>query len=539
MYWSSRMSRRQALQLGLGLTAAGLLQACTPFGASTPARQRKTTLKIGASAAVANLDKDPRGFLSRGDNTAAVNLYDSLVGFATKPAALGSSVMDPSRPVGKLAESWTVSPDGKTYTFKLRKGVMSQYGNELTSADVVWTHNRDVTANLNAEVDNKIVGLPAGGVQAIDNYTVQYTLSQPSLIFIPVWYAILLAIYDSTEAQKHVTADDPAALTWLAKNACGFGPYKVTDWVPGQSITFQARSDYYGPKPKNQSIIYLNIPDSANRLAQLERGDLDLTEDPTLDEASHAKATQGLQLVSLPANKLVRLQFNHQTAPFNNVLVRQAVAYAIPYNSIIKDVYKGFAIQSKSVIPESIPGSDDSSWNYATDASKATSLLRQAGVSTPVTLPLMIGPSPEAEQVALAIRTALAPVGFNVVVDKTTAGVYASRVPKSDFTVFLNDTSRAAVLDAGYAFGIWFRTGVPANFGHYSNPQIDALITQATGETDPARRLSILQQAQRVALQDVAAVPIALLNQNVPMRAGMSGYLLAPDLLTRFATLQG
>ena len=158
----------------------------------------------------------PEGFdgdaLKAHTQNVVVQTYENLVVYGKKMVD-GRMVNDPSTVEPHLAESWKISPDGKTWVFKLRQGIKSPYGNELTAADVEWSWAKSFaqkrTGNFIARVSN------VTGVKALSKYEVEFTLSAPSSIFLKALTLYVPGIYDSTEVKKHTTADDPWGLKWM------------------------------------------------------------------------------------------------------------------------------------------------------------------------------------------------------------------------------------------------------------------------------------------------------------------------------------
>ncbi len=182
--------------------------------------------------------------------------YENLVVYA-KQTIDGREVLDPANVEPHLAESWTVHDDGVRYVFKLREGIMSPYGNELTADDVEWSWAKSFdqkrTGNFIAKVSN------VAGVKALSKYEVEFTLSAPSSIFLKALTLYVPGIYDSTETKKHATTDDPWALKWMQSNTAGFGAYHLESVKPDDAAVFVANENYFGEQPYYDKVIYKGL----------------------------------------------------------------------------------------------------------------------------------------------------------------------------------------------------------------------------------------------------------------------------------------
>src|SRR5262249_20348181 len=146
----------------------------------------------------------------------------------------GGQSIDASKVVPQLATSWQPSKDGKSYIVKLRQGVKSGAGNELTAEDVAWSWSKSISQ---ARTGAFIAGVcNVEKVEAMDTYTAKFVLKAPSAILERALALYVPMIVDSTEAKKHATKDDPYAEKWLAKNAAGFGPYMIDSLKPANQL---------------------------------------------------------------------------------------------------------------------------------------------------------------------------------------------------------------------------------------------------------------------------------------------------------------
>jgi hypothetical protein len=227
------ISRRSILKMGV---ATGALLATPGFVRSAFAQDKSKTLVIAAPATPLSLDVENSLSLGTIDTVAA--FYDYLIGFNTIPDAVEGVMRedltpDPSKPGGynlkpMLAESWEYAADGKSVKFTLRKGVLSNWGNELTAEDVKYTFDRKFEVKGAGAFMTSVMGLPGkDAVKVEDKYVVSFTLDNPNPILMIVCGHLANPIFDSTKCKEMATADDPWAKLFLDTNVAGFGPYTL------------------------------------------------------------------------------------------------------------------------------------------------------------------------------------------------------------------------------------------------------------------------------------------------------------------------
>jgi peptide/nickel transport system substrate-binding protein len=196
------------------------------------------------------------------------NINEPLLRYASKKGEDGIIYEDFSKIEGDLAEAWEVSPDKKSITFHLRKGVKSSAGNELTADDVMWTFARgwNLKANFHWYTSQVLnIVSPEDAFKKIDEYTVQVNIPYSSPLIDRLWTNIGLGILDSQELKKHVTADDPWASKWLSANSASYAPYFVTSdhYVPGQQVVYEASPNFYRGEAQIKKVIFREMPTSA------------------------------------------------------------------------------------------------------------------------------------------------------------------------------------------------------------------------------------------------------------------------------------
>ncbi len=447
--------------------------------------------------------------------------------------------------VGLLADSWTVSADGKTVTVHLKHGVKSQYGDEFTADDYIWSWQRMQAVNGTGWFIGSLVGLQnASDVQKIDQYTVQFNLVGPS----PIFFKALAQNYyggpfDSIEAKKHATAADPWAKDWLKTNSDTYGPYMVTTFEPGVELDLVANPYWAGTPVHYQKVILKAVPDSSARLALLNAGQVDIAWDLDELELQTVKSNPNLEVTRAAGNNELYVGIVVGQPPLNNVMVRQAMAYATPYQDILDKVYYGTARRMTSMVPDIYYGHVDE-YNYQTDYAKAKSLLAQAGYPNGIDITLSYNAAEsDSEQTAILVKSGWDQAGIRTTLNALPTAVYAADkyAKPSKLQAFVENQQNPWTGDAGYSCAIYLKGGL-SNYTdavNYENPTFDSILTQAMQMPDGPARLALTTQAQQIVANDVPWVELAWFNWTVASKKNLSGFVWAPDDDIRFSTVTG
>ncbi|MEA3115497.1 MAG: peptide/nickel transport system substrate-binding protein [Caballeronia sp.] len=455
------------------------------------------------------------------------NIYERLLSYEMKPGENGVMVENFDRLKGALAESWETSPDKSSITFHLRKGVKSYAGNTLTADDVMWTFERGW--NLKATFRwymTQVLKIKDFNTafKKIDDQTVKVTLPGPSPLIERLWVNNDLGIIDSVEIKKHVTPDDPWASRWLASHSASFAPYQVTKYAPGQEVIYESNKNYYRGAPKLTRIIFREMPTSANRLAALQAGAVDVAEWLAPREQATLEKMPGVKVWKVYGNYIQRVEMNNTTAPFNNEKVRQALNYAVPRDEILKSVFYGTARLTKSPVSEIYPAYTDKYYNYSEDLDKARALLKEAGLEKgfKTQLGYPTGDQTE-EELAVILKTAFSKIGVEVELQKLPASTLVERYSKGTIPMyFFRDM--AIVPDAAYVTNLWLNSASLINYSHYKNEEVDKLINDSLSMTDEAKRKTSMERVQQLVMEQAPWVFLINPGYQLATRANVKGY---------------
>jgi len=341
---------QQASVIRSGCSAMVLL-ALIHFAPGALAQDRRTeTLLVANEFGPNSLDIHGIG-ANRPSYGVAWVAYDRLMTYGRKTLPGGIVSYDYNKLEPELAESWEMAKDGMSVTFKLRKNAKFHDGTPVTAKDVKWSYDRAVSMGGFPTFQMKAGSLEKPDqFEVVDDSTFRVKFLRKDKLTMPDMAVPVPSIYNSELARKHATATDPWAAEWLKNNEAGGGAYKVESWKPGQEIVYTRFDDWKsGPLPRIKRVIQRDVPSAGNRRALLVKGDVDMSyEMPPKDFAELSQEKGSVKVVSVPVeNAIWYLGMNVTKPPFDNVKVRQAVAYALPYDKMYDTAIYGRGVKPR------------------------------------------------------------------------------------------------------------------------------------------------------------------------------------------------
>ncbi len=419
-------------------------------------------------------------------------------------------------PHGALAESWDVSNGGKTYVFHLRRGVTWHDGQPVTADDVVFT------AQAALDPKNKSYMAPAFMVNGkpitvtkVDASTVRFELPQPSntLLFM-MWRQ------NSVIVPKHLLAGANLQTTPFDLKPIGTGPYMVVKYVPKQQVILRANPRYFGGAPKIQYWVFKEMEDQNAALAALGSGEVTAAGLGGKAALAAAAKMPHVKIHGYDAGWIFALVFNLRRPPLDDKSVRQAVAYAINRQALVKTIAgEDTTVASSLIGPPGTWQYDPNVKTYPFDPARARALLEQDGWTAPAAggvrekggKPLTFTISIQARATdsdpmpfAVAIQKELTDVGFKVtIVQLDRASLQPKLLNDHDFDAYLWWDGYSFVPDVS---AFWLTKS--ANPTGYASPQLDALIDRANTTTDRADRKATLDKIAGQIADDVPMIPL-------------------------------
>lgn len=517
------MRRREFLK-NAGAAAAGTVAAA--YLRPAQAQSRKETLLTISENGPNSLDIMGIG-TNRPGYEAAWNTYDRLVTFGVKKEADGNDHYDYTKIEPELAEAWEVGD--MSATFKLRRDATFHDGTPVTANDVKWSFDRAVTVGGFPTFQMK-----AGSLEkpdqfvAVDDHTFRIDFVRKDKLTLPDLGVPVPVIINSGLAKKHATDKDAWALEWLKTNEAGGGAFRVAKWTPGQEVVYERFDGWKsGRMPGLQRVIWRTISSAGNRRALMERGDADISFDlPPKDVAELAKEGK-LKVVGTPIENAIQyIGMLVTKPPFDNVKVRQAVAYALPYQKIMdaamfgrgKPMFGGPPEVTEPVWPQPHP--------YTTDLAKAKQLLGEAGYPDgfETTLSFDLGFAVTNEPLCILVQESLAQIGIKASLNKIPGANWRAEFSKKSLPFITNVFG--GWLNYPEYFFYWTYHGQNAIFNtmSYQNPAMDKLIDAARFETDPRKYKDEVDGFISIAFAEVPRIPLFQPYLDVAMQKNIAGY---------------
>ncbi|MGE5509560.1 MAG: ABC transporter substrate-binding protein [Chitinophagales bacterium] len=432
----------------------------------------------------------------------------------------------------QLATSWTVSPDAKTYTFKLRQGVKFHDGAPFNAEAVKFSYERLKKVNKGpAWMFENIAS-----IDVVDPYTVKFTLKKPDASFLYILANLSGSGIVSPKAVKEHEVNGDLAQAWLTDHMVGTGPYKFDGWVRGQKLEMSRNTDWWaGWKKKGNKVldaiqVRIVLEPSTQRML-LESGEVDEAERISMDDMPVVAKQPGIKWVVNESFGIQTIFLNVRHKGLDNKKVRQAVASAIDYDQIIKYIYNGRAAQAQGPLPRGLWGHDDKLPMFKRDIAKAKKLMAESGVKN-LTLDFNYGSgSAERRKVAELLQANLKEIGIDLKLTELTGNTIIDKEKKIETAPDLSMwgwwpdyADPANYLDPQYKSDMTPDTG-NYNHGWYNNPEVDKLISTAEVTVDHAKQIELYKKVQRIIQDEVPTIPLLQLKNQVMMRDHVKGFV--------------
>ncbi|WP_025785715.1 glutathione ABC transporter substrate-binding protein [Sporosarcina sp. D27] len=398
-----------------------------------------------------------------------------------------------------LASEWEQTDD-LTWEFTLVENVKFHDGTPFDAEAVKKTLDRILDPATGSPQQSKL-----GMIQEVvvkDPTHVTLKLSEP--------YAPLLSILASNEGSIMSPKAIDESAEKLATHPVGTGPFVFESWKSGQDITLVKNEDYWGTPVKLDKVVFKVVPEDATRLAMIEQGEAQISDQVPVTEIDRIESSDTLNLYRTEGLAVEYVGFNTTTAPFDDVKVRQAVSYAIEREAILSGVYNDVGTLANSAMSPKVFGYSKNVEAYPYDINEAKKLMKEAGLQDGVTVKLLTSDRKERINMAEVIQSQLKGIGVNVEIQVMEYGAYIDEVDGGKHQMFIGGWGNATG-DGDYNQYNLFHSdsiGSPGNHFYYQNPEIDKLIEQGRVEMDPSKREEIYEQAMQKEMDDAVYVPI-------------------------------
>ncbi|AFK55534.1 ABC transporter substrate-binding protein [Tistrella mobilis] len=522
------MDRRDFLKTGglagLFLSVGGV---SLPIGRAFAREGDDITLRVLAEDGPNS--RDPHG---DGVNRAALgtftNIYDRLVNFDRIEVAPGLYRYDYLKFKGELAESWEVLEDGRVLVFHLRPDATFHDGRPVTAEDVRWSLERGI--NLPASKRQLSTGsiTSADQFEVVDAHTFRMRFEKADRYTMPNLALTFASVINAEAVKANATAEDPWGKEWLRNNAAGGGAYKVANWTAGQQVIYDRFDDWKsGDLPRIRRAVVQVVPAAPARVAAVTKGDADVALQLPPKDVAAIDADPKVDLISLPVTNSFRfVAFNTQTAPFDDVRVRQAIAFALPYDAMFQGSIFGrgtplYGAASDQPETSSFP----QPYPYATDLDRARALLAEAGHEGgfETSFSYNVADAITADPIALLVQEQLGRIGIKVVIEKVPAAQWGTLLTEKKVPFYVEGSS-AWFNDPDYFFRIFFQGDWRWNFGAFKNEELGALVEKARWETDKDAYDELMRQAIRIVFRELPIMPLWLPSFDAALKPGVTDF---------------
>ena len=488
--------RPRALATAIALGASTAL-----LGAGAQAADRTFIFAYTATPASFDSDNWQAGMLE-----STVNVYENLTRHSIVKDSTGREVIDSANVEPHMATSWDVRDGGRVITFKIRPGVKSPFGNELSAHDVAYSWemaaDRKRTGNFMRTVGR------VGSVEATADDEVTFTLTTPNAIFPRILTTVFPALVDSKHIKQFATDDDKWATKWMAKNTAGFGPYHVESVRPGEGAVFTLNKNYFSDEPHFNRVVFREIPSAASRAALVKSGQVHWADQMPIQQLVDLSKDPNVKVDSVPGTGMATLRMNPNFPPFDDIRVRQAIIHAMDYDAIGEAVFRGLGERADSILAPAFGDFHTASHAASQDLDKARALLSEAGHGNGLDIQLEYTDNWWWEEpLAIQAKDALAKVGVNLALKRIPKAEMNSRrrAGKRDLPFFPH-LANAFVLAPGYAFYLSAHQKGSSNVNDYKSDEFDAAVDALIAETDHNKRVELAHKAQKIHADDATFV---------------------------------
>ena len=523
------------MKIGRKLLITALLSSAAampawPGAAETP---RDTFVMAMAIDAINTLDPGRLGE-AVGDEVMN-NICDPIVNLDTK---------DDSKIVPGLAESWTVSQDGLTLTFKIRNAKHPS-GNPVTAQDAVWTFNRTLAINTINAGTLREYGLGQDRAEqaftAPDDRTLVIKLDKPypaGFLMSQIFATRAAYILDRKEVMKNFKSDDVYAKGdekspgWLTNNSACAGAYKLRSWAFNDSIVLERNDDYWQSQPKMRRVIIKHIQEAGAQFLQLKAGDIDAARNLNPEGIDGVAADKNLKLASALRQTMFYATFNTLDKAFADPRVRLAFRYLVDYDGLQKTVMRQEGIARASLVPLGAFGALDEKEGqpFKLDLDKAKQLITEAGFPNGFKKELLFPPNFPNQEIAQHIQANAAKIGIELTLQNMAGAQLFPKMRQRGFEMAMLNwnvvPADAHAFVSRHAMNPDNSPNLPPSnmatwWSAYFDPKINEMGEKALFERDDAKRIALYHEIQRYWMQNGPSVFMFQIKRNVGMRTSI------------------
>ena len=452
------------------------------FTAAEASGSGRTDLNLTVAEAFITFDPIYQNLIV--DNGVCVQMFETL--YFTDDEAV-------SHPM--LAESYSVSDDGLTYTFNLRKGVKFHNGDEMNADDVVFSIQEAMKSPYRYTAVE-----PVKDCVKVDDYTVEIIMKAP--------YGPFFTSLNSMWVVNKRAYEEAGSSVAFGEAPVGTGPYKFDSQQKNVSVSISIFEDYWGTPATIEKINWRVITDTSTAVIAFEAGELDILDVPSASWET-IKASGNWITVDMPYTHICYMAYNHEVAPFDNVLVRQAINYAINKEDIIIMARDGLAEPANTVAKYPyVFGATYDTKTYNYDPEKAKELLAEAGYPDGFDMGAIQALSGAYfEKVAQVVQANLADIGITSTIELRESATYQTDISAGNYTMAVN--GRTTSPDFSF-FDVFYDSAQigAGNGARFSNERVDELFALGKSTLDADERIAYYNEIINIVQEDATYAPV-------------------------------
>ncbi|QPC85367.1 ABC transporter substrate-binding protein [Mesorhizobium sp. NBSH29] len=520
-----------------GAAVSALMLGSMPVFAVTPP---DTLVEGFAIDDIISMDPGEAFELSTAEVTS--NTYDLLVRL---------DLDDTSKVKGDLAESWTVSDDGLTYTFKLKPGLKFASGNPITAEDVAWSFERAIKLDKSPAFILGQFGLTGENVaekaKAADETTFVFTVDKsyaPSFV-LNCLSATVASVVDKKLVLEHVAPMTPSddykydndfGNAWLKTGYAGSGAFTLREWRANELVVMERNDNYHGEKAKLARVIYRHMKESSGQRLALEAGDIDVARNLAPNDLDAIASNKDLTSTSAPKGTVYYISLNQKNETLAKPEVREAFKYLVDYDAIGSTLIKGIGEIHQTFLSKGVLGELDEN-PFKLDIAKAKELLEKAGLKDGFTITMDVRNTQPVTGIAESIQQTVGQAGIKLEIipgdGKQTLTKYRARNhdiyigqwgqdyfdPNSNAQTFASNPDNS---DEGKSKTLAWRNA-------WDVPELTTKTEAALLERDPAKRAEMYKELQKAVLDDGPFVVIFQQTEVAGLRSNLKDFKLGPS----------
>ena len=477
-------------------------------------------------------DLDPAKAYDTGSSLIIDNVYEKLVGYKVVDGKWTPEIV----PV--LAESWSVSDDGKVYTFKLRRNVTFHDGTKFNASAVKYSFDRAKRLNLGPY--GPVLGVAYDSSRVVDEYTVDVIVRRASSSFLQILTHSVCSIVSPTAVEQHGGIQDNTLNQWINSNMVGTGPFVLERWTQGTEVVLRRNERYWGEKPALNRVIIRTIKEPTTKWMNLQGGDIDIAEGLTIEDIDKVMK-RGDPRVKIVNSEYVftrqHLTMNTEKAPLNNKLVRQALAYGINYDEFIDGILLGHGKRLRAMVPPGMTGYDETIKGYDYNPQKANQLLDQAGYPKGrdgmrnISLVYSYNDgNVNRERAGIIFQSQMKDLGIKVEIQPLSWPAWLDATDSGNFQIgFLG--WQADYLGGDnmlYPLCHSDNIGPGGNSARYNSPEVNAMIDQILSESDETKVKQLYRDVQEKINEDCPYIHMYVPEENTAVGKWVNNFVYYP-----------